>query len=141
MSTPNEPTPAPAPPIIATLAEAVQGLTYPSETDAPLTPFFWPDTSDTAPSPDTVAAHTNGAASDIKEQSVAAFFKPVVKEEEWHDEEEKAEVRRFQALQETVKSTLQSVHVFRCGDVEMDVYLVGRTAGGYAGLQTQVVET
>jgi hypothetical protein len=131
----SEPTP------LETLTKAVEGLTFPSETDAPFTPFFWEEASDSAPTKEIVAAHSNKEAGDITSKSLAALFKPLVQEEEWHNEAEKAEVRRYAELQETLKATLKQIKVFRIGEVEIDVYIVGTTSGGYAGLQTKAVET
>jgi hypothetical protein len=48
---------------------------------------------------------------------------------------------RFQELVETLKTTLDDVKVFRVGETRIDVYVVGKSKGGYAGLKTLVVET
>ena len=57
------------------------------------------------------------------------------------DEEETALVQRFQELVKAIKSHLKDVKVFRIGETHIDVYIVGQTEGGYAGLKTRVVET
>ena len=45
-------------------------------------------------------------------------------------------------LQKVVGEQLSGVKVFRFGDVDVDVYLVGTTKGGeWAGLKTKAVET
>jgi hypothetical protein len=69
------------------------------------------------------------------------FFRPATKGEEWHNEEEKAQAARFQALVKTLKVTLDDVKVFRVGETKVDVHVVGKVEGGYAGLKTLVVET
>ena len=124
------------------LGKASEGLLFPSETDAPFTSFFW---SATTSDPFTPAALTEfvGAATDapIKTVKLANFFRDAVKEEDWHNAEEKAEAARFQELLETIKSSLESPQVFRVGATKMDVYIVGKVEGGYAGLKTEVVET
>jgi hypothetical protein len=42
----------------------------------------------------------------------------------------------------TPKDTLDDIRVCRVGEVERDVYIVGKTkGGGWAGLKSKVVET
>jgi hypothetical protein len=57
------------------------------------------------------------------------------------DEEEKAQVQQFKQLAKTIKEALADVTVFQIGKPESDVYIVGRTEAGWAGLKTKVVET
>jgi hypothetical protein len=74
--------------------------------------------------------------------SLDAFFKDVTTGEDWHDAEEKEEVRKFRELVQTLKKALKDIKVFKAGKVEVDVYIVGRTeSGDWAGLKTKVVET
>lgn len=130
------------PPVIDTLQKATEGLLFVSETDAPLQPFFWPDVGTTSPTPELVAHAANlPAAASIKSVRLDTFFRPATTEEEWHNEEEKAQVQRFKDLVKTLKETLDNMKVFRVGETSIDVYIVGRVEGGYAGLKTKVVET
>lgn len=129
-------------PALGPLQEAAAGLLFPSETDAPLVPFFWPAEPADTLTPARVA-ELAGAAADAPVQSVKleTFFRPVTKEEDWHNDEEQAQVQRFRELVKTIKATLREVQVFRVGNTKIDVYIVGQVEGGYAGLKTQVVET
>ena len=131
-----------APPAIETLKHATDGLLFPSETDAPLEPFFWPHDDDSKLTPETLAPMAGVAAdTPVKSVKLETFFRPATKEEEWHNDEEKAQVARFQELVRTLKTTLDDVKVFRVGETRIDVYVVGKVEGGYAGLKTLVVET
>jgi hypothetical protein len=131
-----------APPAIETLKHATDGLLFPSETDAPLEPFFWPHDDDSKLTPETLAPLAGVAAdTPVKSVKLETFFRPATKEEEWHNDEEKAQVARFQELVRTLKTTLDDVKVFRVGETRIDVYVVGKVEGGYAGLKTLVVET
>ncbi len=127
------------------LQKATEGLLFPSETDAPLVPFFWPlEGEDNAPLSPELVLKLAGAKPDaiVKSTTLAAFFKPAIKEETWHNDEERAEVVRFKALVEAIKSTLQKPQVWKIGAKEQaDIYIVGGVEGGHAGLKTQVVET
>ena len=129
-------------PALGTLREAAEGLLFPSETDAPLVPFFWAD-ADAVPltSERLLALAQVPVGTPVKSVSLATFFRPATKEEDWHNAEEQAEVKRFQGLVATIKATLGRPQVFRVGETNMDVYVVGVADGGYMGLQTRVVET
>jgi hypothetical protein len=124
------------------LQRASDGLQFSSETDAPLTPFFWAAKNDPELTPELVAALA-GAPEDapVETDRLAAFFRDATLEEEWHNDEEKEQVRRFSALLDVIKSTLDGTKVFRIGETKIDVYIVGKVEGGFAGLHTQVVET
>lgn len=128
-------------PVLEALQNAAHGLLFPSETDAPIEPFFWPEPAPVTPSAELVASHAEIEANAVKTQSLVTFFKPTLAEEEWHNAQEKAEVKRFQALLDVVKSDLAATKVFRVGKVEIEVYVVGRVSDGYAGFKTKVVET
>lgn len=138
MSTSNS---NPLSPIESTLGQAAAGLTFTSETDAPLTPFFWPGPQASV----SIENVTRGASlppeSRIEQQSLDDFLAPVVAQQDWQDEDERASARGFQALAEVLKQSLRDVWVFRVGKVSIDVYIVGQVEGGLAGLQTKVVET
>jgi hypothetical protein len=56
--------------------------------------------------------------------------------------EGRAEAQRFGQLVQTLKENLSDVKVFQVGrGPETDVFIVGTTEGGWAGLRTKVVET
>jgi len=128
-------------PLIATLEAATQGLLFPSETDAPLTPFFWPSEAKSL-TPDLVLRLAGlPAGTAVSTQDFDEFFAPVVTEEDWQNDEEKAEVRRFQALAKALKDNLKDVAVFRAGETNISVFVVGKASGGFAGVATRIVET
>ena len=132
--------------LVEKLQNATSGLLYLSETDAPLEPFFWKNEAAEGKFNESVTSEMVGKyaqvdASQLKTQSLATFFKPVATEEDWHNEEEKAEVQKFQSLRDLLKSELKNIKVFRTPGAQKQVYVVGQTEGGFAGLKTTVVET
>lgn len=143
--TPNSKAPdsgSPALSVLQVLQAAAEGLLCPSETDAPLTAFFWPDTEMSPLTPEHFRELASlSAEAPVKTVTLTSFFRPTTKEEDWHNEEEQAEVKRFQALVATLRATLQHLQVFRAGETKADVYIIGAVEGGWAGLQTVVVET
>jgi hypothetical protein len=128
--------------VVEALKTASAGLLYQSETDAPFEVVLWegeqgkPDKArvlELAGLPPSTPAKTKGLDS---------FFKDAVKQESWHDNEEKAEVQRFKQLVETLKENLSDVKVFLVGGgPESEVFIVGRTESGWVGLKTKVVQT
>ena len=78
----------------------------------------------------------------VEEIPEADFWEPVVTEQDWYGEEEKARTAAFQKLNELISKKLTVRQVFRVGDSEMDVYLLGRQAeGDRAGIKTKIVQT
>jgi len=118
--------------VLKALQTAAKGLLFPSETDAPIEAFAWPGG---AKPPDEAAVRAN-AKVDAKtpiEQLSLDDLKRTIPSELGED---------FKPLFAAIAKHLSGVSVFKVGEVEIDVYIVGRTADGqYAGVKTQVVET
>jgi hypothetical protein len=125
----------------AALQQAAAGLTYPSETDAPWTAFAWPDVQG-EPTADEVKRRGKHKGSAVHEQSVDELFGPLVQEQGWFGDEEKAEAAKNQALFDAVKRLLMDPRVIQIGGRKKAVYVVGQAKeGGWAGLKTTAVET
>ena len=69
------------------------------------------------------------------------FFRNSVTAEDWHEDEEKATVKKFQNLVNVLKTNLTDLQVYRIGSKEIDVYIFGTTPDGIAGISTKVIET
>jgi len=127
--------------IIDKLKNASDGLLWLSESDYPFEPVLWASVEDLTndklleklgKSPDTL----------VEVRDIDRFFAWAIAEEDWHDEEEKAEVEKYCQLVEVLKTNLTDLKVYRVGEIEIDVYIVGKTPdGNLAGLSTMVVET
>jgi hypothetical protein len=119
-------------PILKELKAAVKGLLFPSETDAPLQAFVWPGGGD----PPTEAAVRANAqvdkATPVEQVTLADLARTIPEESRG----------AFLPLFGLLGHHLSGTTVFKVGEVELDVYVVGRTADGrYAGVKTKVVET
>lgn len=118
--------------VVKELNAAVKGLLYQSETDAPLEAFAWPGA---AGPPDEAAVRANTGAADeapVEKQTLAAFTRTIA-------EESRGDYAPLFAL---LRNKLKGVAVFKVGEVNIDVYIVGRTTDGqYAGVKTKAVET
>ena len=78
----------------------------------------------------------------VDEMPEAEFWEPVVTEQDWYGDDEKKRTARFVTLKTLMEKELTVRQVFRVGESEIDVYLLGRQADGKrAGLKTKIVQT
>lgn len=128
--------------LIDEIAAASEGLLFMSETDAPVEPFVWEEST-----PFSIEALREAkgydAATPITRLDADEFFGPATRAHDWHGPEERERVRRFQALLATLKSRLSDIAAYKVGaSGAIDVFVVGRAEDGtFAGVTTQVVET
>ncbi|HEY8750035.1 MAG TPA: nuclease A inhibitor family protein [Tepidisphaeraceae bacterium] len=129
----TNPSPAGADPI-ALLGNAIEGLTYPSESDEPFEVVRWenPGGGDLG----MVLGDHVVKGRRVKGVSVDEFFSPL---------KDADEAARYEALRRTIESMLDQPAVFRVGDgeVRVDVYVLGfvRSDRSIAGVHTVSVET
>jgi hypothetical protein len=123
------------------LQQATDGLLWPSETDAGFEVVTWPDLDQITT--ESLRDRLNlDPETPILCQDFHRFFQPVTQEQAWHNSEERAERERYQALVQFLSENLNNLQVFRVGEVEIDIYILGQTPEGQIlGLQTQAVET
>jgi hypothetical protein len=114
------------------LKKASDGLLYPSDSDEPFDPFEW-NLSTPAITAQQVAAQTGKAAAKVEEVSLDQFFGEL---------SDSSDAKRFNDLKTAIKSQLSNARVFRVGETEIDIYIVGKPKSGtWAGLHTKSVET
>ena len=115
------------------LTEAVSGLEYPSESDAPFDVFAW-EAKPGAKAEQLVSARAKHGET-IEQISLDEFFTPL------NDTDDS---NRFRHLRQTLASQLPNVKIFRVnhGGIEVHFYLVGQThSGDWIGLHAVAVET
>jgi hypothetical protein len=66
----------------------------------------------------------------VKVVSADDFFARATQEEDWHDEEERETVKRFQNKVSVLKQNLSQLQVYRVGSIDIDAYIVGLRDGG-----------
>jgi hypothetical protein len=121
---------AKAPEVPKALKDVTKGLSFPSETDAPIVPFAWPAGPVTAAGVRAQAGEEKGAK--VEELTLAEFFRGVPRElrGSYHD------------LLVTLADVLSGVKVLKFGTTRVRAYVVGVTAEGTrAGVRTELVET
>jgi hypothetical protein len=126
--------------LLDTLKKASQGMLYSSESDYPFDVFSWQ--TDTL-TPEQVLIETKHSQNTpIQVWDLNKFFAQVTEERDWHGPAEKETVAQYKHLVHTLQTTLSDIQVYRVGEIELDVYIVGKTPqGSLAGLSTKVVET
>lgn len=133
-----------APPIVLKLRELTRDLQMPSETDAPFRAFFWAveDENEDDLTPAIIAQKAKIEATEpIEERNLDEFFEAVATEEEWMDDEQKANASRFAVLRDFLKTELENVKIYAFGERKIEIVVVGQFEDGWAGLLTLVVET
>ena len=129
--------------IIEQLKSASDGLLCMSESEYPFEVFSW-ESQELLPLTTEKILQQTGHPQDtpVEVVTVDNFFRVATTEQDWYGEEEKETLQKYQALVETLKQNLSSPEVYRLGEREIDVYIVGQTpAGGLTGLSTKVIET
>lgn len=122
------------------LQKAIQGLLYPSETDASFEIVHWQDGENLDPKK--VLQLSGHKPKDLVEiQSVEDFFKPLTDVQTWFGTEEKATAKKFGQLEAIIKQ-LKNPQVFKIGKIQIDIYVVGKSpTGDWVGVKTSAVET
>jgi hypothetical protein len=125
--------------LVEALREATRGLMFMSESDYPFEVVLW----EAEPTHDTLRALTGSDASaPVEERSAADFFRVAASEADWKGAQELASARRYQTLLRLLEENLTDLRVFRVGEINIPVYVVGRgPSGGWLGVSTRVVET
>lgn len=119
------------------------GLFYPSESDEPIEPVTCylrqaePLTSSQLR--DWLMLPPSVHVAEVPESH---FWEPVVTEQDWYGDEEKAIAARFRQLRQALENELTGRQVFHVGETEIDVYLLGRRVDGTrVGIRTKIVQT
>jgi hypothetical protein len=129
--------------LLKQVKRAINGLTYMSESDYPLEPFHMEgDGKDSITERDILKATHHAPKTPVETFDFNNFFLNATQEQDWHGAEEKQSVKRYQQLVKLLKENLSDIQVFKVGETEKDVYVVGKSkSGDFVGVSTKVVET
>lgn len=116
--------------VIEQISEAANGLTYTSEIDAPFQIVIWGS-----------ELKIDNIVSPVEILTLETIFETAIVEKDWHDAEDKLNVQRFKNLVSVLKQYLTSIQVYCIGEVQKDIYIVGKAFSFYVGLSTKSVET
>ncbi len=128
-------------PITNQLKQATEGFLFLSESDAPFEVVRWPAQGQLTPAK-LLQLTNHPPDAPVEVASVDEFFAIATQPEDWHDEEEREIVQRFQHLVSVLKQNLSNIQVYRVGSINIDAYIIGVTPNGdWMGLSTKLVET
>lgn len=118
--------------VLNTLKKAAAGLTLPSESDEPIEPIAWGQAASLSPA-DALRLSGHKPGDTIETTDLDDIFRDALAGDD---------AAKFRSLIKTLKGALSDLRVYRVGDIEKDVYIVGRTPDGtWAGLKSKVVES
>ena len=127
--------------LIQKLQTATQNLLWLSEAEYPWQIFYWQDI-DTFN--ENILLQQNDYSSDTKIviQQLSFFFEPAIKQDDWHNDTEKEEVRRYQLLVDLITANLTDIKVYLLEEIEIQAYVLGTTEhNAIAGINTKIVRT
>ncbi len=126
----------------ATFADATERLLFTSESDAPLT-WFAPSGLRTVPTGAALLGLLGLPATTRVEQiTLDRLMRNAVVADEGAGLEDQHRAARFRQLVQAVNRELTGVTVYRVGEVQVRIFIVGRTrCGTVAGLETLAIET
>lgn len=127
--------------LIEELERAVAGLWFVSEIDHPLEVFRWEGSVALTPEYLREAAGLPPVTR-VEARSLDQFFRNAVSEPSWKSAEELKVAHRYQEVVRLLKENLEEPRAYRVGEMDIPVFVVGRSAeGNWLGLKTRVVET
>ncbi|MGB3767092.1 MAG: nuclease A inhibitor family protein [Phormidesmis sp.] len=133
----------------ARLEDACKDLWWSSESDYPVEVVWQPQVETKDESLDQIdqwvaSFHAEDA---IEKVDLDDFFERATTVKSWHTKEDKDQISRLKQLKDLLTSELSHLQVYRCGEVEVAVYVLGYSDSGrsdgtiLSGVQTILVET
>jgi glucose dehydrogenase len=127
--------------LIAALEKATSGLLWYSESEYPLEVIYCQNI-DNLTYTNFLQNSNHPTETKIVTTEFDNFFATVTKEQEWHNETEKAETKRYQNLVNLLSNNLHNLQVYLIGEIEIDVYILGKTTNqAIVGLSTKIIAT
>ncbi|MEB3216659.1 MAG: nuclease A inhibitor family protein [Nostocales cyanobacterium 94392] len=120
-----------------------ENLVWMSESDYPFDVFIWSNQELKEFNTQNLLQKTNHSLeAPVKVLQIDNFFHTATTEKDWYDDEKRKTVKRYKTLLENLKQNLDNIQVYKIGEVEIDVYIIGQLkSGDWLGLSTKAVET
>ena len=129
-------------PAAAALKKATHGLLYMSESDEPFEVVQLEKPAGAFGATEACLVVNRPSDSRVQEQRLDDFFGELTQDHDWHGKAETEDVRRYRDLWQLFRDRLADATVFRLGEVQVDIIIVGRAADGrWVGVKTRSVET
>lgn len=128
--------------VLQALRTAISGLLYMSEADVPFEIVQWKKQDTICSTADLLSLIAKSSGLPVENVGLAEFFHDLIHDQDWQDTDGKTTVQQYRNLLAILQENLTDLKVFKVGEVEIDIYIVGRTAtGDWAGVMTTAVET
>lgn len=127
--------------IMQELERATDGLMWMSESDYPFEVVLFEDAVETTPA---LLRHlaAQPLCAPVAVESLDDFFRPAVTNYPGQDEAARQAAEKYRRLVQSIKTNLQDSAVYRVGEINIQVYIVGKAPSGrLLGISTRVVET
>ena len=126
---------------IEELERSVKDLWYISETDSEVK-VFTGKKADTVTKEILTAQINISGETNIEERNCADFFKNLTAIQDWYGDEEKETAEKFSTVEKLLEENLKDLKVFKVGQIELDIYVVGLDSQSVlTGITTKAVET
>lgn len=125
--------------LIQEIETATEDLFWFSESEYPFKVFYWQNADFSIDA--LLQRYNYPPETKIVVKDWQSFFASAIKQEDWHNEAEIAETKRYQNLVSLMRQNLKNLRVYLLGEVEIDVYILGETESAIVGLTTKVVAT
>jgi hypothetical protein len=123
------------------IKKIVGGLYFMSETEAEIQNFTG-EKAEQVSKEEILSQTKNASDAPVEEKDFAELFERLTKIQDWFEDEEKQAAAKFSELGDLLRKNLKNLKVFKIGEIELDVYIVGLDAEGrLAGIKTKAVET
>jgi hypothetical protein len=131
-------------------SEATDGLLYMSESEFPfnITTYTAADMERFIPDmllqwfEQRCRGFSGRSLEEVTEIDLETFFQPLIQNQEWYGETERATAQRFHTLLQLIQTELITPKVYRVGQIEINIYIVGKANDNdWIVLCTQAVET
>ena len=128
--------------VLDKIKNAVKDLLYQSESDEAFEVIHWKDEADSITKNTILNIVKCNTGTPIERLSIESFFKDLVVEKNWYGEEEMADVLKYRNLKEIVSNELSVAQVFRVGQTEITILLIGKSGkDDWFGIRTRAIET
>ncbi|MCA1568683.1 MAG: nuclease A inhibitor family protein [Acidobacteria bacterium] len=127
--------------LFGALKEATEGLLYMSESDYPVEVVRWDGSEQLSPDYLRKVAGADSSAA-VEESTMEELFRVPAGKQEWKGEAQLVEAQRYQRLRKLLEENLTGIKVYRVGEINIGVYVLGKSAeGNWLGVSTRAVET
>ncbi len=123
------------------IKDVAKGLWYISETDAEIIAFVGNKVGSVSKE-NLLNQIGKPAETPVEERDFIEFFTRLTQIREWFGDKEKETAGKFRALKNLLENNLKDLKVFKVGQIQLDLYVIGVDPGGnLLGIKTKAIET